>query len=116
MKTSLRATANKLLDNYGNTVVLTKTITTGKVYNPTTDEYVGSVHTTTVNTKCIYKQYKQGVLNIEDDKRIKRIAIVAYQDDIASLDTSWKFNNNTIFVVEQSAVEDGTVIFNLYVG
>lgn len=116
MKSSLRTAATKLLNNYGNDVVLTKTITTGKVYDPIKDEYVGATHTITVNTKCVYKQYKQGSANIEDDKRIKRIAIVAYQDDIIDLDISWKMNDNIIYIVEQSTVENGTVIFQLYVG
>lgn len=115
MRSGLVTAANKLLNSYGNDIVLVKTITTGKVYDPVSDTYVGATTTITVNTKTIYKKYSQGMVNIENDKNISKIAIVAYQDDLDTLDTSWTIDGNKIYVVEKTQVENGVIIFKLYV-
>lgn len=116
MRTSLRTASTKLLNNYGDDIELTYEVTTGKVYNPTTDTYVGAKTVVTVQTKAVFSRYKKGTLNIENDDTIKRTAIVAYQDDLELLDTHWKINNNIIFSVEKLTVENGTVVYKLYVG
>jgi hypothetical protein len=108
--------ASSLINEFGNDVVLKKVITTGKVYNPITDEYEGTDDSIIVNTKCVYSKLKEGDKTLEDIGKVSNIATVPYSDDIADIDNTWTIDDNKILSVKSTKTQSKDIVFKLYVG
>ena len=115
LKDRMRTVANKLINEYGDSCVLSKVVVTGKVYNPSTDEYEGTTSTTSINAKCVYRTLTLTEMQDDNSGAVKRVATIPYDDAYANIDTSWKIDSNTIIKIENKSMQDGNIVFVVYV-
>lgn len=113
---SMRAVAEEMINSLGNDCTLSKVITTGGTYNPSTDEYDGVDESITFNTSCSYSNLSYGDNTIKEFPEVKRVATIAYNGIIDGIDATWSFNNNKIYKVSQSIAQNEVIAYKLYIG
>ena len=108
--------ATNLVGKFGNDCELFKEIITSPVYDPIKDEMVGTDESITFKTKCTYSANTMKLLTEQERAVVRKVAIVPYSEDIKDLDNTWLFNNNKILQVHKTEVQNGVVIFKVYIG
>jgi hypothetical protein len=105
-----------LITQFGNDCVLTKKVITDKVYNPVTDEYVGTDASISFNCKCVVSDLEEGSKAKEENPAIKKVATIPYYVDIVDLDASWQLDGNEIYKVDKSLSQNDIILFKVYIG
>ena len=108
--------ATNLVNKFGNDCELFKEIITNPIYDPIKDEMVGGNDSITFKTKCAYSANTMKLLTEQERAVVRKVAIVPYSEDIKDLDNTWLFNNNKILQVDKTEIENGVVIFKVYIG
>lgn len=108
--------ATKLVDKFGNDCELFKEIISSPVYDPIKDEMVGTDESITFKTKCTYSANTMRLLTEQERAVVRKVAIIPYSEEIKDLDNTWLFNNNKILQVHKTEMENGVVIFKVYIG
>jgi hypothetical protein len=116
LKDTLLSTANKLIEQYGNDYTLSKTVTTGKIYNPDTDEFEGTDESIYLNVKAVQSKREKGDDELTEIQSVKEILLIEYKDDIANIDNTWKVNGRKIYYVKQTSLQNQDILYRLYVG
>ena len=108
--------ATNLVNKFGNDCELFKEIITNPIYDPIKDEMVGGDNSITFKTKCTYSANTMKLLTEQERAVVTKVAIVPYSEEIKDLDNTWLFNNNKILQVDKTEIENGVVIFKVYIG
>ena len=108
--------ATNLVNKFGNDCELYKEIITNPVYDPIKDEMVGVDDSITFKAKCAYSANTMKLLTEQERAVVRKIAIIPYSEEIKDLDNTWLFNNNKILQVDKTEIQNGVVIFKVYIG
>lgn len=108
--------ATNLIGKYGNDCELFKEIISSQVYDPVKDEMVGTDESITLKTKCTYSANTMRLLTEQERAVVRKVAIIPYSEEIKDLDNTWLFNNNKILQVHKTEIQNGVVVFKVYIG
>ena len=108
--------ATNLVGKFGNDCELFKEIISSPVYDPIKDEMVGGNDSITFKTKCTYSANTMRLLTEQERAVVRKVAIIPYSEEIKDLDNTWLFNNNKILQVDKTEMENGVVVFKVYIG
>lgn len=108
--------ATNLVGKFGNDCELYKKIISSPVYDPIKDEMVGTDKSINFKTKCAYSANTMRLLTEQERAVVRKVAIIPYSEEIKDLDNTWLFNDNKILQVHKTEIENGVVIFKVYIG
>ena len=108
--------ATNLVGKFGNDCELFKEIITNPIYDPIKDEMVGGDESIIFKTKCTYSANTMKLLTEQERAVVRKVAIIPYSEEIKDLDNTWLFNNNKILQVHKTEIQNGVVIFKVYIG
>ena len=116
MLEKMQNVATNLVGKFGNDCELYKEIITNPVYDPIKDEMVGTDESITFKTKCTYSANTMKLLTEQERAVVRKVAIIPYSEEIKDLDNTWLFNDNKILQVHKTELQNGVVIFKVYIG
>lgn len=116
LKDTMLSTANRMIQQYGSSVVLKKKITTGKIYNPITDEFEGIDSSIEASVNAIQSKKDVGDDTLAEIQSVKEILLLEYSNEIEGLDNTWTCNGRKIYHVKTTSVQGQDILYRIYVG
>jgi hypothetical protein len=119
LATSLNATADKLIEQYGNTVIIESNLSSGG-YDPQTGEF--SINTSThytckaVSTTATIDALKVSGLDETSFGLVKRVYTIPYSLLYADINNEWNIDGYTVRKVIIKEAQDVKITIQLFVG